>query len=63
MSTIKARKLFGLLSAISLFLGLSAPALAQEPSAEERAKKTQNPVADQISVPHSVSSSYVAIAD
>jgi len=55
MSTIKAREFFGLLSVLSLLLGFSAPSLAQEPSAEELAKKAQNPVADLISVPHSVS--------
>ncbi len=51
MFIIKTRDLFGLLSVLSLVLGLSAAAVCQEPSAEELAKKTQNPVADLISVP------------
>jgi hypothetical protein len=51
MFTIKAREIFGLLSALCWLVGLSATALSQEQSAEELAKKTQNPVADLISVP------------
>jgi hypothetical protein len=48
---LNAREIFALWSILCLLFGLPAPALSQEPSAEELAKKTQNPVADLISVP------------
>src|SRR3954452_1096432 len=51
MFLINARGMFGLLSVLLLLLGLSATAQSQDESAEELAKKTQNPVADLISVP------------
>jgi len=50
MIWLKARAHF--VSVTILLLGaLATPAIGQEPSAEELAKKTQNPVADLISVP------------
>jgi hypothetical protein len=53
MISIEARKRSAFLSTCFLILALAMPAAAaqQEPSAEELAKKTQNPVADLISVP------------
>jgi hypothetical protein len=56
MNPLKARELFALLSIVFL-AALSTPAVGQqqpsqkEPSTEELAKETQNPVADLISVP------------
>ena len=50
MSWLKARAHF--VPLVILFFGaLATPAMGQEPSAVELAKKTQNPVADLISVP------------
>ncbi len=52
MTLLKTPGLCALFSSFLLVLGLSMPAAGQqEPSAEELAKKTQNPVADLISVP------------
>jgi hypothetical protein len=52
MIWVKARELFAPASILLLVATLSTPAVGQqEPSAEELAKKTQNPVADLISVP------------
>ena len=52
MTSIKTGKLCALLSSFFVVLALAMPAAGQqEPSAEELAKKTQNPVADLISVP------------
>jgi hypothetical protein len=52
MVMMKPRQIFRLLQIVSLFIVLPvADAAQQEPSAEDLAKKTQNPVADLISVP------------
>ena len=52
MTSLKPPELCALFSSLLLILALSMPAAAQqESSAEELAKKTQNPVADLISVP------------
>ena len=52
MTSIKPPELRALFSSLLLILALSMPAAAQqESSTEELAKKTQNPVADLISVP------------
>jgi hypothetical protein len=52
MVMMKPRQIFRLLTILSLFIALPlADAAQQEPSAEDLAKKTQNPVADLISVP------------
>ena len=52
MTSIKPPELRALFSSLLLVLALSMPAAAQqESSTEELAKKTQNPVADLISVP------------
>jgi hypothetical protein len=49
---MKSRQIFRLLMILFLLISLPVPAAAQQdPSAEELAKKTQNPVADLISVP------------
>ena len=52
MVTKKARKLFASWIVLFLLMAVSVPAAAQQESSEEElAKKTQNPVADLISVP------------
>ncbi len=52
MTLLKTPELCALLCSFLLIVGLSTPAVAQQNhSAEELAKKTQNPVADLISVP------------
>ena len=52
MTSIKLPELRALFSSLLLILALSMPAAAQQESSEEElAKKTQNPVADLISVP------------
>ena len=52
MITIRTRKFFALLSTLILFSALSTQAAEpQQPSAEDLAKQSQNPIANLISVP------------